>query len=123
MLHPDEKELDTHGASNTLGAWLDANARSDADFEKYEAEFTDPAFVARLEQAIDIATKFFGYRPDYVVYRGNRGKPFVTLKYHHPTFPNHLKPAAKEALFYAPLRPLGSELRPSRQGYTIRVRC
>ena len=124
MTNVDEKEINSHYATNPLGAWLNAVERSNNDFYLYESEFTDCTYVNRLTQIKDLAEKFFNQKVDYINYRGNRGKPFTALKFTNIKFPNNLTTTQKDSTFYYPMKQLNVTLKPTKtNGYVIRVYC
>lgn len=100
----------THKVGDGLGAYLNANYRSEEANEKHRDFFDTDTHVDRVCAVSDIIKDFFGHRPDYYTKRGlgNR-KPFEAVKVCDAHFAlKRAKLADKNDKLYGPLLALGN---------------
>lgn len=100
----------TRKMGNGLGAYLNANYRSDEAAEQHPAFFDTDTHVDRVCAVSDIIKDFFGHRPNYYTKRGlNRKKPFEAVKVCDAHFKlKRTKLEDKNAKLYGPLLALGN---------------
>ena len=105
----NEDKDTTNRVANPLGAYLNAQYRSELAGEMHKSFFDTDEHVDRVCAVSDIIKSFFGSRPSYYTKRGiGTRKPFEAVKYSDAVIVLRRKTAAeKEQYLYKPLRDLG----------------
>jgi hypothetical protein len=97
-------------AWNAQAAAIDAKERSNEALEDHRDFFENPAHQQKIQQVCSIVDGFFqDYRQIYVTHRGNRGRPFTSVKVECPLWPS-VSSQAKQQAYLDPLHQLGVEI-------------
>lgn len=106
-----ETEIESHPTANRLFAVLDCKQREQDALDRYGEFFEDPAHVAKIEAVKSIVDRFFRIKKGlYVNHRPNRGHPMTVIKVDDPVFPNTIRQADRQTMYYKPLKDLGVEI-------------
>lgn len=105
-----DRIIDVHSASNARWAFADAQLGNQYALDAHPDFFGSQQHQERIARVREIVDGFFKIRRNvYVNHRGNRGKPFTTVKVDGPVFPN-VSQQRKRDSYLDPLRALGVEI-------------
>lgn len=111
-LHSDVDELGHQPTENKLGAFLNAQDRSDAAFNEYLDFFEMPSHKGKILKVLNIVENMFSTNNGiYVNYRANKGKPFTAVKADKVRWPVKKTKQQIEDEYYTPLRTLNVEIK------------
>lgn len=104
-------EIETTETTDPVYASINAKFRNIEAIDEYKGFFMDPEHIDKVDRVKEIVDSFFKVKKAiYINQRPNGGKPMTVIKVEDPIFPNSMKRADRERLYYKPLEDLGVKL-------------